>query len=106
MICRNPGGLPDWLGNVIVAVAIAVLVCFMFVYLLSYVHISGKQCYASYFFPVKVISIFILAFLCIFRFLTFLSHINERDAVYLLILYSATFQFGTLVSLYEHLRHQ
>ncbi|CAN6276315.1 unnamed protein product [Urochloa humidicola] len=40
---RNPGGLPDWLGNVIVAVAIAVIVCFMFVYLLSYVHISGDK---------------------------------------------------------------
>ncbi|CAL5030978.1 unnamed protein product [Urochloa decumbens] len=40
---RNPGGLPDWLGNVIVAVAIAVVVCFMFVYLLSYVHISGDK---------------------------------------------------------------
>ncbi|TKW05487.1 hypothetical protein SEVIR_7G179300v4 [Setaria viridis] len=42
-IDRNPGGLPYWLGNVIVAVAIAVVVCFMFVYLLSYVHISGDK---------------------------------------------------------------
>ncbi|TVU15179.1 hypothetical protein EJB05_38715 [Eragrostis curvula] len=40
---RNPGGLPDWLGNVIVSVAIAIVVCFMFVYLLSYVHISGDK---------------------------------------------------------------
>ncbi|WVZ90740.1 hypothetical protein U9M48_037013 [Paspalum notatum var. saurae] len=40
---RNPGGLPDWLGNVIVSVAIAVLVCFVFVYLISYVHISGDK---------------------------------------------------------------
>ncbi|XP_062226190.1 uncharacterized protein LOC133924597 [Phragmites australis] len=40
---RNPGGLPDWLGNVIVSVAIAVVVCFTFVYLLSYVHISGDK---------------------------------------------------------------
>ncbi|KAL6652369.1 hypothetical protein ACP70R_011294 [Stipagrostis hirtigluma subsp. patula] len=40
---RNPGGLPDWLGNVIVAAVIAVVVCFMFVYLLSYVHISGDK---------------------------------------------------------------
>ncbi|XP_062184901.1 uncharacterized protein LOC133888611 isoform X2 [Phragmites australis] len=40
---RNPGGLPHWLGNVIVSVAIAVVVCFMFVYLLSYVHISGDK---------------------------------------------------------------
>ncbi|RLM65061.1 endoplasmic reticulum metallopeptidase 1 [Panicum miliaceum] len=40
---RNPGGLPDWLGNVIVAVAIAIVICFMLVYLLSYVHISGDK---------------------------------------------------------------
>lgn len=40
---RNPGGLPDWLGNVIVSVAIAVLICFVFVYLISYVHISGDK---------------------------------------------------------------
>ncbi|KAJ1256911.1 hypothetical protein BS78_K268900 [Paspalum vaginatum] len=40
---RNPGGLPDWLGNVVVSVAIAVLVCFVFVYLISYVHISGDK---------------------------------------------------------------
>ncbi|KAF7002706.1 hypothetical protein CFC21_018151 [Triticum aestivum] len=40
---RNPGGLPDWLGNVVVAVAIAIVVSFTFVYLLSYVHISGAK---------------------------------------------------------------
>ncbi|KAK3142049.1 hypothetical protein QOZ80_4BG0341540 [Eleusine coracana subsp. coracana] len=40
---RNPGELPDWLGNVVVSVAIAIVVCFMFVYLLSYVHISGDK---------------------------------------------------------------
>uniref|UniRef100_A0A0D9W782 Vacuolar membrane protease n=1 Tax=Leersia perrieri TaxID=77586 RepID=A0A0D9W782_9ORYZ len=40
---RNPGGLPDWLGNVVVSVAIAVVICFTFVYLLSYVHISGAK---------------------------------------------------------------
>ncbi|KQJ83633.1 hypothetical protein BRADI_5g15930v3 [Brachypodium distachyon] len=40
---RNPGGLPDWLGNVVVAVGIAIVVSFTFVYLLSYVHISGAK---------------------------------------------------------------
>ncbi|KAE8814431.1 endoplasmic reticulum metallopeptidase 1 [Hordeum vulgare] len=40
---RNPGGLPDWLGNVVVAVAIAIVVSLTFVYLLSYVHISGAK---------------------------------------------------------------
>ncbi|KAM3388372.1 hypothetical protein ACQJBY_010881 [Aegilops geniculata] len=40
---RNPGGLPDWLGNVVVAVAIAIVVSITFVYLLSYVHISGAK---------------------------------------------------------------
>ncbi|XP_037480021.1 endoplasmic reticulum metallopeptidase 1-like [Triticum dicoccoides] len=40
---RNPGGLPGWFGNVVVAVAIALVVSFMFVYLLSYVHISGAK---------------------------------------------------------------
>ncbi|CAM0903764.1 unnamed protein product [Alopecurus aequalis] len=38
---RNPGGLPDWLGNVVVAVGVAIVVSFTFVYLLSYVHISA-----------------------------------------------------------------
>ncbi|CAD6215357.1 unnamed protein product [Miscanthus lutarioriparius] len=42
-IDRNPGGLPDWLGNVIVSVAIAVVVCSTFVYLLSYIHISESD---------------------------------------------------------------
>ncbi|EEE52013.1 hypothetical protein OsJ_33722 [Oryza sativa Japonica Group] len=40
---RNPGGLPNWLGNVVVSVAIAIVICFTCVYLLSYVHIS--DCY-------------------------------------------------------------
>uniref|UniRef100_A0ACD5V4G3 Uncharacterized protein n=1 Tax=Avena sativa TaxID=4498 RepID=A0ACD5V4G3_AVESA len=40
---RNPGGLPDWIGNVVVAVGIAIVVSFTFVYLLSYVHISGAK---------------------------------------------------------------
>ncbi|XP_072988907.1 uncharacterized protein [Typha latifolia] len=40
---RNPGSIPDWLGNVIVAVFIAVVVCLMLVYLLSYIHLSGAK---------------------------------------------------------------
>ncbi|KDO44702.1 hypothetical protein CISIN_1g0024293mg, partial [Citrus sinensis] len=37
---RNPGGTPEWLGNVIFAVVIAVVSCLTLVYLLSYVHLS------------------------------------------------------------------
>ncbi|KAF5733748.1 endoplasmic reticulum metallopeptidase 1 isoform X2 [Tripterygium wilfordii] len=40
---RNPGGSPQWLGNVIVATFIAVLICLTMVYLLSYVHLSGAK---------------------------------------------------------------
>ncbi|WOL04268.1 hypothetical protein Cni_G12989 [Canna indica] len=40
---RNPGGSPDWLGNVVVAVFISAIVCLMLVYLLSYIHISGGK---------------------------------------------------------------
>ncbi|KAI3817653.1 hypothetical protein L1987_11449 [Smallanthus sonchifolius] len=38
---RNPGGSPEWLGSVIVAVYISVVICLTLVYLLSYIHISG-----------------------------------------------------------------
>lgn len=38
---RNPGGTPDWLGNVILAVFVAAVVCLTLVYLLSYIHLSG-----------------------------------------------------------------
>uniref|UniRef100_A0A803P255 Vacuolar membrane protease n=1 Tax=Cannabis sativa TaxID=3483 RepID=A0A803P255_CANSA len=38
---RNPGSTPEWLGNVIVATFIAVVMCLTLVYLLSYVHLSG-----------------------------------------------------------------
>ncbi|XP_024041188.1 endoplasmic reticulum metallopeptidase 1 isoform X2 [Citrus clementina] len=40
---RNPGGTPEWLGNVILAVFIAVVLCLTLVYLLSYVHLSGAK---------------------------------------------------------------
>uniref|UniRef100_A0A2N9F291 Vacuolar membrane protease n=1 Tax=Fagus sylvatica TaxID=28930 RepID=A0A2N9F291_FAGSY len=40
---RNPGGTPEWLGNVIIAAIIAVNVCLTLVYLLSYVHLSGAK---------------------------------------------------------------
>ncbi|GMG99399.1 hypothetical protein Nepgr_001239 [Nepenthes gracilis] len=40
---RNPGGTPEWLSNVIVAVIVAAVVCLMLVYLLSYVHLSGAK---------------------------------------------------------------
>ncbi|XP_017247277.1 uncharacterized protein LOC108218711 isoform X3 [Daucus carota subsp. sativus] len=40
---RNPGGTPEWLGSVILAVYIAAVVCLTLVYLLSYVHISGAK---------------------------------------------------------------
>ncbi|OAY38837.1 endoplasmic reticulum metallopeptidase 1 isoform X1 [Manihot esculenta] len=38
---RNPGGTPEWLGNTIIAVFIAVVICFTLVYILSYAHLSG-----------------------------------------------------------------
>lgn len=40
---RNPGGPPEWLGSLVVAVFIAVTVCLALVYLLSYVHLSGAK---------------------------------------------------------------
>ncbi|KAM1672807.1 hypothetical protein FF2_040604 [Malus domestica] len=40
---RNPGGTPEWLANVIVAVFVAVVVCLTLVYLLSYIHLSGAK---------------------------------------------------------------
>ncbi|KAK1355488.1 Endoplasmic reticulum metallopeptidase 1 [Heracleum sosnowskyi] len=40
---RNPGGGPEWLGSVIVAVYVAAVVCLTLVYFLSYVHISGAK---------------------------------------------------------------
>ncbi|EXC48064.1 Endoplasmic reticulum metallopeptidase 1 [Morus notabilis] len=40
---RNPGSTPEWLGNVIVAIFVAVVVCLTLVYLLSYVHLSGVK---------------------------------------------------------------
>lgn len=49
LMCSNPGGTPEWLGNVIFAVVIAVVSCLTLVYLLSYVHLSGINLYV--FFP-------------------------------------------------------
>lgn len=40
---RNPGGSPEWLGSVIVAVYISVVICLTLVYFLSYIHISGAK---------------------------------------------------------------
>ncbi|CAN8275017.1 unnamed protein product [Cochlearia groenlandica] len=40
---RNPGGNPEWLGNVLVAVVIAAFVSLTMVYLLAYIHISGAK---------------------------------------------------------------
>ncbi|GAB4854943.1 hypothetical protein Ancab_023532 [Ancistrocladus abbreviatus] len=40
---RNPGGTPEWLVNVIVAVIAGAVVCLILVYLLSYVHLSGAK---------------------------------------------------------------
>ncbi|KAK0582408.1 hypothetical protein LWI29_025286 [Acer saccharum] len=38
----NPGGAPEWLGSVILAVFIAVVISLTLVYFLSYVHLSGQ----------------------------------------------------------------
>ncbi|WZZ26480.1 hypothetical protein YC2023_009881 [Brassica napus] len=40
---RNPGGTPEWLGNVVVAVVIATFVSLTMVYLLAYIHLSGSK---------------------------------------------------------------
>ncbi|XP_031251917.1 endoplasmic reticulum metallopeptidase 1 [Pistacia vera] len=39
----NPGGTPEWLGSVIVAVVISIFICLTLVYLLSYIHLSGAK---------------------------------------------------------------
>ncbi|KAG5533206.1 hypothetical protein RHGRI_027425 [Rhododendron griersonianum] len=40
---RNPGSTPEWLGNAILAIYIAVIICLTLVYLLSCVHFSGAK---------------------------------------------------------------
>ncbi|KAK7379758.1 hypothetical protein VNO78_34276 [Psophocarpus tetragonolobus] len=40
---RNPGGTPEWLGNLVIAAFIASLLSLTLVYLLSYVHLSGSK---------------------------------------------------------------
>ncbi|OWM70192.1 hypothetical protein CDL15_Pgr026042 [Punica granatum] len=42
---RNPGNIPDWLGNVIISTFIALVISLTMVYLLSYVHLSGAKRY-------------------------------------------------------------
>lgn len=41
-IYRKPGGTPEWMGNIVLAILVAAIVCLTLVYLLSYVHISGS----------------------------------------------------------------
>ncbi|CAA0806367.1 Zn-dependent exopeptidases superfamily protein, partial [Striga hermonthica] len=38
---RKPGTTPEWMGNIIIAIFIAAVLCLTMVYLLSYIHISG-----------------------------------------------------------------
>ncbi|CAA7057570.1 unnamed protein product [Microthlaspi erraticum] len=40
---RNPGGTPEWLGNVVIAVLIATFISLTMVYLLAYIHLSGAK---------------------------------------------------------------
>lgn len=40
---RNPGSTPEWLGNVIIAIYIAAVICLTLAYLLSYFHLSGAK---------------------------------------------------------------
>ncbi|KAG8380490.1 hypothetical protein BUALT_Bualt06G0020800 [Buddleja alternifolia] len=40
---RNPGTNPEWMGNIVIAIFIAAIVCLTMVYLLSYSHISGAK---------------------------------------------------------------
>ncbi|KAJ4978790.1 hypothetical protein NE237_009570 [Protea cynaroides] len=40
---RNPGSTPEWLGNVMVAVFVAAIICLTLVHLLSYVHLSAAK---------------------------------------------------------------
>ncbi|ESQ55900.1 hypothetical protein EUTSA_v10024352mg [Eutrema salsugineum] len=40
---RNPGGTPEWLGNVMIAVVIATFISLTMVYLLAYIHLSGAK---------------------------------------------------------------
>ncbi|XP_073128587.1 uncharacterized protein [Henckelia pumila] len=40
---RNPGATPEWVGNVVIAIFVAAIVCLTMVYLLSYIHISEAK---------------------------------------------------------------
>ncbi|XP_078427895.1 Zn-dependent exopeptidases superfamily protein [Wolffia australiana] len=53
---RNPGGSPEWLGGATLAVLISALVCLVFVYFLSYIHLSDAK---------KPVVIGLLTLLCV-----------------------------------------
>ncbi|KAJ8759909.1 hypothetical protein K2173_010010 [Erythroxylum novogranatense] len=40
---RNPGGTPEWMGNMLISIFIAATVCLTLVYILAYVHLSGAK---------------------------------------------------------------
>ncbi|KAJ4846680.1 hypothetical protein Tsubulata_019727 [Turnera subulata] len=40
---RNPGGTPEWIGNAIISVFLAAVICLTLVYILSYIHLSGAK---------------------------------------------------------------
>lgn len=40
---RNPGGTPEWVSNLIIAIFIAAVVCLGLAHMLSYVHLSGAK---------------------------------------------------------------
>ncbi|KAJ9553834.1 hypothetical protein OSB04_017879 [Centaurea solstitialis] len=54
---RNPGGNPEWLGSVILAVYVSAVICLTLVYLISYVHISG----AKNFIAIASVTVFVLS---------------------------------------------
>lgn len=40
---RNPGATSEWVGNIVIAIFVAAIVCLTMVYLLSYIHISEAK---------------------------------------------------------------
>ncbi|WCJ19324.1 Vacuolar membrane protease [Euphorbia peplus] len=40
---RNPGSSPEWMGNIMISVFVAVIVGLTLIYILSYVHLSGAK---------------------------------------------------------------
>ncbi|KAK4750235.1 hypothetical protein SAY87_027684 [Trapa incisa] len=59
---RNPGSIPEWLGNVIISTFIALVLSLTLVYLLSYVHLSG----AKRFFVIATLLVFSLSVAAVF----------------------------------------